>query len=304
MADKHTQEMLDSVKYEPFESYQKRFEKFFKLKRENGIIEARMHQNDGVAKWNYGVHNGWSKLFKAIGQDPENEVVIITGTGDKWIGPIDPKDSKHGLETALKDQNKYARSMYDDWYVDGQNLLLNLIWDINVPTIAVVNGPGAGHTEFALACDLVLCAPDTTFTEPHFTAGTGFVPGDGQLLVFQELLGIRRANYIALTGKQIDSKLAVDWGLVNEVLPREELLERAWELAKSFVSKDRLVRRFTRDIMRQPWKHAIEDKFRFNHQFAMECWCAGIADFSALKSATDAFSPEAVEKKEREKNLV
>lgn len=303
-SDEEKELLGGSIAPEPFESYQDRFKEFFELKREGGVIEARMHFKGGVALWTYGVHNGWGKLFKAIGQDPENEVLIITGTGDKWIGPIDPAASRYALEKALRDQSAYAREMYDDWYVDGQNLLLNLIWDINIPTIAAVNGPGAGHTEFALACDLVLCTPDANFVEPHFTAGRGFVPGDGQMLVFQKLIGLRRANYIALTGKPIDADLALDWGLVNEVVPREDLLPRAWELARSFAGQDRLVRRFTRDIMRRPWKHAIDSELNLAHQFALECWAAGTADFGVLKSATDAFSPEAIAEKEKQAQKV
>lgn len=287
--------------YEHFESYEKRFSNYFAMKREDGILEVRMHGLDGgEAGWCYGVHNGWGRLAKAIAQDPENEVLIITGTGDHFITAITQQSAAAGFNKMAEDPVGYARTMYDDWYVDGQDLLLTFINEIQIPTISVINGPAPGHTEFALACDLCLCAPDANFVEPHFSAGPGFTPGDGQLLAFQHLLGTRRATYLAYTGKEIDANLALEWGLVNEVLPREQLLDRAWEIARMMMTKDRLVRRLTHDIVRQPWKHAVESELKFSHQFALECWTAGLSSYDNIRKATSTLMADAM--KEKEKN--
>lgn len=276
---------VGAIDYEHFESYQERFKEFFVLKRENGIIEARMHLNGKEAGWCYGIHNGWSRLIRAIAQDPENEVLIITGTGDEFIAPITHSTAMVAFEYMEKDPMEYARTMYDDWYVDGQQLLADFVNSINIPTIGVINGPAPGHTEFPLACDICLAAPDANFVEPHFSAGPGFVPGDGQYLAFQHLIGTRKANYLAYTGTNIDAETAKDWGLVDEVLPREQLLDRAWEIARMMMTKDRMVRRLTHDIARQPWKAAL-DELKFSQQFALECWCAGLTTATALKEAT------------------
>lgn len=284
-----------AIDYEHFESYQERFKDFFVLKRENGIIEARMHLNGGVAGWCYAIHNGWSKLVQAIAQDPENEVLIITGTGDQFIGPITDATASVGFKYMQEDPAGYARSMYDDWYCDGQHLLVDFINNIEIPTISCINGPAPGHTEFALACDICLCADDANFVEPHFSAGPGFTPGDGQLLAFQHLLGTRRANYLAYTGFNVDAKTALEWGLVNEVMPREQLLDRAWEIARMMMTKDRMVRRLTHDIVRQPWKHAF-DELKFSQQFALECWSAGLSTYENIVSATSTL----MDKKEEE----
>lgn len=276
---------VGAVDYEHFESYKERFKEFFVLKRENGIIEARMHLNGGEAGWCYGIHNGWSKLVQAISQGPENEVLIITGTGDKWIAPITNATAGVAFEYMQQDPVGYARSMYDDWYCDGQQLLVDFINSINIPTIGVINGPAPGHTEFALACDLCLAATDANFVEPHFSAGPGFTPGDGQYLAFQHLIGTRKANYMAYTGLNVDAETAKEWGLVDEVLPREKLLDRAWEIARMMMTKDRLVRRLTHDIARQPWKHAL-DELKFSQQFALECWSAGLSTYENIVKAT------------------
>ena len=87
----------------------------------------------------------------------------------------------------------------------------------------------------------------------------GSVPGDGIHSCFQELLGVKRAAYALLTGQRINAKLALEWGMVNEVLPRDQLLGRAFRLADHIMSQPRVTRRLTTQIIRRPWKRRITD---------------------------------------------
>ena len=284
--------------YIAFDTYKDTYADALKLTRtEDGIVTIQMHTNDGPSLWGVRQHNGFANLSRLIGQDPENEVLIITGTGDMWTDVMDPEAVRKAMSTASVDHLKYARTMYDDWYVDGQDLLKNMIFDVHIPTIGVVNGPGCGHWEFAQICDLCICSDDTYFSEPHFVAAKGFVPGDGQTLVYQHLLGTRRAAYLALTGKEIDAKTALEWGLVNEVWPREQLMDRAMDLAKSILKRDRIVRRLTHDILRQPWKHALVSNPGFSLQFALECWGAALSSQEHLQEASLTLMEEGQEKK-------
>ena len=255
------------VPHEPFEQYRQRFSELFAMKRENGIIEVRAHFNGGPAQWIYGMHKGWGQVFRTVGDDPENEVLIITGTGDTFIQEMSPEFLKYVAQTLSTNPGEWMRKSYDMQYRDGSALLNNLMYDVHIPTIGVINGSGPGHTEFALTCDLTLCAEDVVFRDPHFS--NNVVPGDGQFLIFQKLLGDKRANYMAYTGETIDAQSALQLGLVNEVLPREKLLPRAWEIAEQIMQKDRYVRRLTHDLMRQSMRRHYED---FNLHFAMETW--------------------------------
>ena len=81
---------------------------------------------------------------------------------------------------------------YDQLYHDATKLLEAFIFNIEIPTIACINGPGL-HTEFALLCDITLCADHAELFDPHFRFN--LVPGDGQGLTFQELMGPKRAAY-------------------------------------------------------------------------------------------------------------
>jgi enoyl-CoA hydratase/carnithine racemase len=115
-------------------------------------------------------------------------------------------------------------------YYDATKLLENFVFAIDIPTIAAINGPSIAHTEFALLCDIALAAETATIIDPHLPAGVA--PGDGQQLTLQELIGTKRAAYHLYPGEPIGAQQALELGLVNEVLPADRLLPRAWELAQ------------------------------------------------------------------------
>jgi hypothetical protein len=157
---------------ESFEQYRERFTEHFVMERtDEGVLEVRMHTNGGEAVWSAELHRAIGQVFEAIGSDRDNELLIFTGTGEHWLQDVDAPS----FAAIEDDEEVFKRKSFDMWYRDGLRLLENLIWDIDIPSIAVVNGPGF-HTEFALLCDLTLCAEDTYFIEPHLHIG--LAPGD------------------------------------------------------------------------------------------------------------------------------
>lgn len=267
-----------------FEDMQERFKDFFRFKKENGIIEARMHTDDGPAKWSYGMHNGLGKMFKAVGADRSDEVFILTGSDDKWIDGVDMEYAKYIMEISKSDPLEYAQSTYDHWWLDGSDLLWPLVYDLHIPTIGVINGPGMGHTEMPIVCDITLCTPDSVFMEGHF-AQLGDVTGDGQFLVFQQVMGIKKANWATVMGKQIGAEEALELGLVNEVVPREKIMDRAWEIARFMMGKDRYARRLEHELMAEPWRRALNQDFKLH--FAAESWAQSLISGSDVNDAAD-----------------
>ena len=231
-----------------FEEYSKKYAHIMKMTRKNGILEAKMHTDGGPLKYVWEVHEAWGRAWKDIGADHENEVVILTGSGDKWLVG-DPSVWKIPLRQWPPDAILKMRK-------ESQKLMENLVYGIDVPVIAAVNGPGV-HLEFAAMCDLTLVTEDVDFWDPHFMGGVP--PGDGMGLVLQRLTGTKRAAYYALTGQRIDGNMAVELGLANEVVPREKLLERAWELAEMIMDRPRAARVMTKAILNRPWKQALVD---------------------------------------------
>jgi enoyl-CoA hydratase/carnithine racemase len=122
--------------------------------------------------------------------------------------------------------------------------------DLETPIIAAVNGPASVHSEYALIADIVIASETTVFSDfPHLTFGIN--PGDGLHIVWEEALGINRARYYALTQGSFTAAEAKQWGAVSEVLPQEQVLARAQELAESLAAKPQLLTRYIAVTLRQ-----------------------------------------------------
>jgi enoyl-CoA hydratase/carnithine racemase len=121
-----------------------------------------------------------------------------------------------------------------------------------------VNGPALRHCEIPLLSDIVIASEDAEFQDSaHFT--NGMVPGDGMHVVMPLLLGPNRARYFLLTGQNISAKEAKEFGIVAEILPKELLLGRAYELARMLLLQKRLTRRYSRIILTQHLKARVHD---------------------------------------------
>ena len=144
-------------------------------------------------------------------------MVILTGTGDDYCADFEP--------------NRPTRRMPRDWdktYWEGKRLLTNLL-EIEVPIIGAVNGPATIHAEIPVMSDIVLASETATFQDaPHFPRGV--VPGDGVHVIWPLVLGQNRGRHFLLTGRTLSAREALELGVVAEVLPRDELLPRAWEV--------------------------------------------------------------------------
>lgn len=233
-----------------FEEYKERFKEHFKLERRaDGVILAQAHTLGGSIQLSVENHRALGQMLKTVGADPNNELLILTGTGDDFMMAVDPNGFK------LEEEN-LQHWAYEYAYKDGRINVSALINDLEIPTIGVFNGPG-GHAEICLMCDITICSEHAIVFDPHFNMGS--VPGDGIHSCLIELLGVKRAAYALFTGQAIDAKLALEYGLVNEVVPKDRLIERAWAIADHIMKQQRVTRRLTTQIVRRPWKKRITD---------------------------------------------
>lgn len=220
-----------------------------KMRREDGILEMRFHTDEGPFQWSLIPHAEVEQAFLDIGRDYDNEVVILTGTGDEYCGPLVPEGGHPNRANATPEK-------YDRIYWEAKHLLSNLL-NIEVPVISAINGPATRHAEIPLLSDIVLASDTTYFMDSAHYQG-GMVPGDGVHIVFPLIMGANRARYFLLTGQKIQADEAKAIGLVNEVLPQNEVLPRAWELARQIMKQPPLVRRYSRVVLTQDLKERMQ----------------------------------------------
>ncbi len=107
-------------------------------------------------------------------------------------------------------------------------------------------------------CDIVIAADTASFQDaPHFP--NGIVPGDGVHLVWPLVLGANRGRYFLLTGQKLSAHEALNFGVVNEVMPRNRLSARAWELAEQLAKQPPLTLRYARVSLTQQLKRLLLD---------------------------------------------
>lgn len=229
-----------------FGDYANKYETI-KMERHDGILEVAFHTNDDVLQWGEKPHHEFPRAFYDIGDDPENRIVIMTGSGVAFSGP------KATPETRVQATPKSWSLLYKD----AKHLLMNLL-DIEVPMISAINGPALRHSEIPLLCDIVLAADTVVFQDSgHFV--NGLVPGDGMHIVFPLLLGPNQGRYFLLTGQEIGAQQAKDLGLVNEVMAQNKLMPRARELANELAQQSDLTLRFSRVAVTQSLKKQMLD---------------------------------------------
>ena len=231
---------------------------------QSGVLEVTFHTDGGKLVFNGHTHEQFTDLFHQIGEDSDNRVVILTGSGEAFIDFISPD----GFDF-------FTPRGYDKIFREGRKVLMNLL-DIDVPMIAALNGPVLLHSEYVLLCDIVLATPATEFQDmPH--AAFGLAPNDGIHLLWPEVIGSIRGRYFILTQQKLCAEEAKSLGVVNEILAADQLLSRARELAAAIVKLPPLTSKYTRIGFTQRLRRVVDE---------------GIGYGLALEGITAAASPD------------
>jgi len=171
-----------------------------------------------------GLISGLTDAFERAKNDASARRVILTGAGPVFCAGMDLAELQESL-TAPKEQSP----VWDDALRLAK--LYDLIYTLPKPTIAAVNGPAvAGGAGLVTVCDLAVSVPEARFGYPEVRRGLVAA------MVMPHLLrhvGERMARYLLLTGELIDAAEAARAGVINEVVPAGQLLDRAMDWSKS-----------------------------------------------------------------------
>jgi len=249
-----------------FEQYQNKY-KHFKFERtEDGILTWRFHTDDGPLTWCARSIRDVGPALQDIAHDRENNVLILTGTGDEMIGKIEFGNAGLG-----KDGSGERTFPLEFTASSGGFSNLDSLFAMHIPIIAAVNGPMRVHSELAVLSDIVLATPNALFQDlPHFMSG--LVPGDGINMTWQMLIGPNRARYFLWTGQEIHAEEAYKLGVVNEIVEPGKLLDRAHELARHLMRQSKLVRKHTRQMLIRNIKMAHAEEAALGGMLELSAW--------------------------------
>ncbi len=182
---------------------------------ENHVAVITLNRPERRNAINQALLAGLYESLENVSRDETIRVVIITGEGKSFCS---------GLDLAVLDKE----NLFDP-REDGSDMP-DLFAACKKPIIGAINGHAiTGGFELALNCDFLIASELASFADTH--ARVGIHPGWGMTQLLQEAVGRRRARQMSFTCRFINAQTALDWGLVNEVVPHENLMGRAMEIA-------------------------------------------------------------------------
>lgn len=194
---------------------------FCTVRREGNILVITMNRPEVYNAMHIPMHHEMSKIWDDFAADPELWVAVLTGAGDKaFSAGNDLKYVAQGGQTKGPDTG-FA----------GLTMRLNL----EKPIIAAVNGFAlGGGFETALCCDILLAAEAARFALPEVKVG--FFAAAGGIQRLSSEIGRKQAIAMILTGRQVGAEEGHRLGFVNEVLPQDQLMNRAMEVAREIAA--------------------------------------------------------------------
>lgn len=179
----------------------------------NALTDVMLHELDDA--------------FQCVGQDPAARAVVLTGAGR---GFCPGQDLAYASE-----RSSSGGLLYGDHLRVVYNPLIMRMRRLPKPIIAAVNGAAAGAgMSLALACDLRIAADSASFMQAFIKIG--LIPDSGSTWLLPRVIGTARAAELMLTGRKVDAAEALRLGLVSEVVPDAQLMERVMAQAQALAA--------------------------------------------------------------------
>ena len=174
-----------------------------------------------------------------VDRDYDVRAVVVRGEGRAFCAGVDLDLTSDAL----------ADAEHIDRIVSDVHLTFSMIEACRVPVIAAVHGMAvAGGLELVLSCDLAIAARGCRLGDFH--ARYGLFPGGGSSQRLPRIIGERRAKWLLLSGELISAEVAAEWGLVNEVVDPDRLLERSNEMAELLARRSPLLANAIKNTVR------------------------------------------------------
>jgi enoyl-CoA hydratase/carnithine racemase len=192
--------------------------------------------------------------------DPTVRVVIVTGAGSAFSSGGNVKNMRRFFEEDIEP------AKIREEYQNGIQRLPRALYNLEVPTIAAVNGPAVGAgCDLACMCDIRIASEKASFAESFIKVG--IIPGDGGAWLLPRIVGASRAAEMSFTGDALSAAEALACGLVSRVVPHDELLAEANRLAVRIAANPGRTLRLTKRLLREGQHARLDDLLEMSAGF-------------------------------------
>jgi len=219
------------------------------LDRRNRVAIITINRPDKRNALNIKTREEGAALLEELRNDDSVSVVVFTGAGDKaFIAGADI--AEFAGRTAMTQRD----------VMTGRSLFTALD-TFPKPIIAMVNGYClGGGCELALACDIRIASENASFGQPEINLG--IIPGGGGTQRLTRLVGEGKAMELILTGEIIDAKTAFSIGLVNHVVPADQLEARTMEIANRIAEKGPIAVKLAKEAVKIASRSTLDEGLR------------------------------------------
>ena len=192
--------------------------------RDGGQATITLNRPQALTAWNAQLGEELLAATRDVAADGDVRAVVLTGAGRAFSSGADLKDISGGWTTPDGRPDVY-RTLTERYHP-----IMEAIREMPKPVIAEVNGPAAGiGCSLALCCDLIIAAESAYFLLAF--ANIGLVPDGGSSFLLPTRVGMARATELSMLAERLPAQRALEWGLINRVVPDAKLREEVAALA-------------------------------------------------------------------------
>jgi enoyl-CoA hydratase len=240
------------------------------VEQEAGYAVVRFNRPDVLNALNMKLMEELVDALETLDKDDDVRCIILTGNEKAFAAGADIKEMADASAVEMLVRDQFAR-----W---------DRIRKVKKPIIAAVSGFAlGGGCELSMTCDIIIASETAKFGQPEINIGV--MPGAGGTQRLTRAVGKAKAMEIVLTGKMITAHEALQWGLINKVVPVEYYLQEAKDLAREIASKPPVAVRLAKEAVLKAFDTTIEGGLEFERKnfyllFASEDQKEGMKAFS------------------------
>ena len=234
--------------------------------REGRVLRLTLNRPERLNAVTPAMHGEITRIFREVKNDAHADVITLTGAGRAFCAGAD-------LKEPVPD-----RATMDRVFAEAREILVNLL-EIDKPVVSGVNGAATGlGATLALFADVVIASDRARIGDTHVKVG--LAAGDGGCVIYPLLVGVNKAKELLMTGDILDAQEAWQVGLVNQVVPHEDLDRAVMAMANKLASGHGMAIRATKRSVNLYLRWMLNQVF--DTSLALEYQCADRM-FSALK---------------------